>query len=407
MNDILILKSNTMKKLITTVAIALLITTTCFSGDCPSLAGDFTIGTSENADFTSINDAINALKCGGISGPTTFLLEDGTYKERVVISEIPGASAFSTVTFGSKSGNNADVIIGYGSSDATLVLNGTSYVNFENLTIDHKDATYGNALRTDGKAENLRFKGVVFNGVEVTRTGSNSATVLFADNAPLNNISIEDCEINNGSVGILKGGKSAQAMDSKTTINGNLFFNQYEAGLQLTNEDAPLITNNVVSTLSTYNSFKAINLDNAANNLIVSNNIVNAGNGSLGLAMNNCSAQGTNMGQITNNSFAIGGKGDAYGVYLSGNTDHQVLNFNRIKLTIEGEQKSNQAFYKNIGSGNDINLLNNILYDLKSGGYTIIGNTYKDHFNQLPSQSNPALSVSANGLMIEKVTPVK
>jgi hypothetical protein len=406
LNPLLILKSKTMKVL-TTLAIAILITGKTFAGDCPALSGEFTIGSSENADFASVNDAINALKCGGVSGPTNFVMENGTYKERVVISTIPGASAFNTVTFESKSGNNADVVISYGSSDATLVLNGTSYVNFENLTIDHKSSTYGNALRTDGKASNLRFKGVVFDGVEVTRTGSNSATVLFANNAPLNDIAIEDCEINNGSIGISKGGKSADLMDSKTSITGTLFFNQYEAGLALANEDAPVITNNVISTLSTYGSFKAIDLDNAANNLIVSNNIVNAGNGSLGLAMSNCTGQGTGMGQITNNSFAIGGKGEAYGVYLSGNTDHQVLNFNRIKLTIEGEQKANQAFYKNAGSGNDINLMNNILYDLKSGGYTIIGNTYKDHFNQLPSQSNPALSVSANGLMIEKVTPVK
>ena len=51
------------------------------------------------------------------------------------------------------------------------------------------------------------------------------------------------------------------------------------------------------------------------------------------------------------------------------------------------------------------NLLNNIFFDLNTGGYTILGNTYKDYFNQLPSQSNPSLSVSANGLMIEKVMP--
>jgi hypothetical protein len=396
-----------MKRFTTALFTAIFITAKSFAGDCPALSGDFTIGSSENADFNTINDAVNALKCGGISGPTTFLLEDGTYKERIVIGSIPGASAFNTVTFASKSGNNADVVISYGSSDATVAINGASYINIENLTIDHKDGTYGSALRADGKLSNLRFKGVVFNGVEVTRAASNSATVFFANNAPLTDIAIEDCEINNGSIGLLKGGKSADAMDSKTTINGNLFFNQYEAGLQLSNEDAPLITNNVVSTLSAYSSFKAINLDNAANNLIVSNNIVNAANGASGLAMNNCSGLGTSMGQVTNNSFAIGGKGDAYGVYLSGNTDHQVLNFNRIKLTIDGEQKPTQAFYRNVGSGNDINLLNNILYDLKSGGYTIIGNTYKDHFNQLPSQSNPALSVSANGLMVEKVVPVK
>ena len=52
--------------------------------------------------------------------------------------------------------------------------------------------------------------------------------------------------------------------------------------------------------------------------------------------------------------------------------------------------------------------MNNIFYDLNSGGYTILGNTYKDALNQLPPQSNPALSVSANGLMrLKKVVPIK
>ena len=397
-----------MNKLTTIFGAALLsITLNSFAGDCPALSGEFTIGRTENADFSTITDASNALKCGGVSGPVTFLLEDGTYNERVVISSIPGSSSFNTVSFESKSGNNSEVVISYATSDATMVLNGVSYVSFENLTIDHKTSTYGNTVRIDGKSSNLHFKGVVFDGVEVARTGTNSATVYFTPTAPKNDIAFEDCEVNNGSVGIAKGGQSTDAMDTKTSITGTLFFNQYESGLALNNEDAPVITNNVVSTLSNFTSFKAINLDNVVNNLVISNNIVNAANGSYGLAMNNCGGQATNLGQINNNSIAVGGNGEAYGVYLSGNTDNQVLNFNRVKLTISGTQNATQAYYKNEGSGNNINMMNNIFYDLNTGGYTILGNTYKDYFNQLPSQSNPSLSVSSNGIMIEKVSPIK
>ncbi|MFN8323651.1 MAG: hypothetical protein U0T74_13400 [Chitinophagales bacterium] len=397
-----------MNKLTTIFGAALLtVTLNSFAGDCPALSGEFTIGKTENADFSTITDASNALKCGGVSGPVTFLLEDGTYNERVVISSIPGSSSFNTVSFESKSGNNSEVVISYATSDATMVLNGVSYVSFENLTIDHKTSTYGNTVRIDGKSNNLHFKGVVFDGVEVARTGTNSATVYFTPTAPKNDIAFEDCEVNNGSVGIAKGGQSADAMDTKTSITGTLFFNQYESGLALNNEDAPVITNNVVSTLSNFTSFKAINLDNVVNNLVISNNIVNAANGSYGLAMNNCGGQATNLGQINNNSIAVGGNGEAYGVYLSGNTDNQVLNFNRVKLTINGAQTATQAYYKNEGSGNNINMMNNIFYDLNTGGYTILGNTYKDYFNQLPSQSNPSLSVSSNGIMIEKVSPIK
>lgn len=395
-----------MNKLTTTLAIIAL-SLKSFAGDCPALSGQFTIGTGENADFATITDATNALKCGGVNGPVTFLLEDGTYNERVVLSTIPGSSNFNTVSFESKSGNNTEAVISYASGDATVVLNGVSYVSFENITIDHKASTYGNAARIDGKSSNLRFKGVVFDGVEVARTGINSSTVYFTPSAPKTDVAFEDCEVNNGSTGISKGGNATDALDTRTSITGTLFFNQYESGLALTNEDAPVITNNVVSTLSTFTGFKAINLDNVANNVIISNNIVNAANGSYGLAMNNCVAQATSLGQINNNSIAVGGTGETYGVYLTGNSDNQVLNFNRVKLTINGQQTATQAYYKNTGSGNNVNMMNNIFYDLNTGGYTILGNTYKDHFNQLPGQSNPSLSVSSNGIMIEKVTPIK
>lgn len=396
-----------MNKLTTLLGAALLtLTFNAQAGDCPALSGQYTIG-KEDADFSSVSEAVNALKCGGVSGPVTFQLEDGTYNEKVTVSSVAGTSAFNTVTFESKSGNNAGVIITNTTSDATLVLNGTSWVTFENLTIDHKDATYGSSLRVDGKSSHLTFKSVVFDGIETTKEGSNTPVVSFSSSAPKSEITFEDCEINNGSTGIAKAGMNTETPDSKTVITGTLFFNQYESGLALSNEDAPMITNNVVSSLSTFKGYKAISLDNASNNIMVSNNIVNAANGTYGLALNNCGAKATNLGQISNNSIAVGGNSAAYGLYLSGNTDNQVLNFNRVKLTINGAQAANQAFYRNAGSGNNVNMLNNIFYDLNTGGYTIIGNTYKDHFNQLPGQSNPSLSVSANGIMIEKVSPIK
>lgn len=396
-----------MNKLTTIIGAAFLaISFNANAGDCPALSGDYTIGKTD-ADFSSMSEAISAMKCGGVSGAVTFSIEDGTYNERIVMSNIDGASAFNTITFHSKSGSNAGVVISSTGGDATMTMNGTSWVAFENITIDHKNATYGSAVKVDGKVSHIAFKSVVFEGVEVNKAGANAAVINFTANAPKSDITIEDCEINNGSIGIAKAGMSAEEADTKTTIAGTLFFNQYEAGMALKNEDAPMITNNVVSSLSACPGYKAISLDNASNSVVVSNNIINATNGTYGLALNNCGGKATNMGQINNNSIAVGNTGEAYGLYLSGNTDNQVLNYNRVKLTINGTQASNQAYYRNTGSGNNVNMMNNIFYDLNTGGYTIIGNTYKDHFNQLPGQGNPALSASANGLMIEKVSPIK
>lgn len=374
------------------------------AGDCPSLSGAYSIG-KEGADFGSIREAVSALKCGGVTGEVTFQLENGTYQEKVMIPAITGASAANTITFESKSGDNTGVVISFPSSDATMVMNGTQWVTFENMTIDHKDGTYGSSVKVDGNASHLTFRGVVFDGVEAA-SAANSATIFFTSAAPKTYMAFEDCEINNGTVGIQKAGVSADKPDSQTSIVGSTFFNQSQAGIMLSNEDAPEISNNVVSSLSNAAGFQGISLTAVKNNVVVSNNIVNAANGSYGVTMKDCMAQATNLSQVVNNSIAVGGE-KTVGMHLSGNTDNVSMNFNRIKLNINGQQTAQQSYYKNEGAGNNVNMTNNILYDLNTGGYTIIGNTYKDAFNQLPSQSNSELAASANGVMIEKVSPIK
>lgn len=374
------------------------------AGDCPALSGEYKIGKTD-ADYASITEAVTALKCGGVSGAVTFLIQDGKYNERIELGSINGTSAQNTVSFESLKGSNTDVVLASNTPDAeyTVGLNGTSFVSFEGLTIENKTGNTGNALRIDGSASNLRFKNVSFDGTDKPNTGANSAVVYSTSNQPKSNISFEDCEINNGSIGLYKGGSSSS--DSRTSLVGCIFFNQYEGAIALNNEVSPILSNNVVSSVSPFKAYKGIALENVSGSMIVSSNVVNAVNGSYGLAMNNCEGLATNYGSITNNSLNVGGESTMYGLYLTGKTDNQVLNFNRVKLTPSKVSASNQAYYKNIGSGFNINLLNNIFFDLNTGGYTILGNTYKDFFNQLPSQSNPSLSVSANGIMIEKVTP--
>ena len=390
-----------MNKLTNIFAAALLsISLNSFAGTCPALSGEFTIGKSNEADFSSIQEAGNALMCGGISSPVIFHIESGTYNERIVLSNIPGTSAINTIVFESKSGEKSDVIVSYQSSDATIVLNGTSYVSFENITVDHKKATYGNCVRAEGKASHLAFKNVILDGVDTECSGASCAVAYFTNTAPKSDITFMDCEFNNGSVGLMKGGLNSEARDTKTVLSGNLFFNQQQTGIALSNEDAPEISSNVVSTNFSSEAFRGITLINASNQIIVTKNVINAPNGAVGLALTNCEAEATNLGQITNNSIVAGGSG----ITINGSTDNQILNFNRVKLSING---GNKTYYANKSTGNNINMMNNIFFDLNTGGYTIIGNSYKDFFNQLPAQSNPEMSASANAISIEKVSPIK
>src|SRR5580704_8715391 len=117
-----------------------------FAADCSPMSGRYIIGTGEKADFSTFADALTALKCGGVSGPVIFTIESGTYNEKLAINSIPGASAINNIIFEASS----DAVISYTAADATVMLNGSSYITFENLTIDHKAASYGNCVKVDG-----------------------------------------------------------------------------------------------------------------------------------------------------------------------------------------------------------------------------------------------------------------
>ncbi len=395
-------KMSTFKTLLAALLISPVLTVSAASG-CSALSGEYHIGS--DGDYPTIGAAISALQCGGVNGPVTFLVADGRYAEKVELGSVFGISAQNSITFESERGNSANVVIASPTPDAeyTLHLTSASYFEFSNLTIDNATGYTGNAVKIEGNTRSIKFRNIVFNGTERQSNGANNAVIYSTANGAKSAISFEDCEINNGSVGIYKGG--AGTADTRTTVQGTLFFNQYESAMKLNNEAAPVLSNNVISSISTSKDYKGIALEHATGNMIISNNVINSVNGTYGIALNNCEGTSENYGTIANNSVNVGGDGAMYGLYLAGTTDNVVFNFNRVKLATSKENKSAQAYYTNKATGSNINVMNNIFYDLSTGGYTVLGNTYKDFFNQLPAQSNASLTVSANGIMIEKVTP--
>ena len=82
--------------------------------DCVQLAGTYTINQNQattNRNFNSFTDAIEALKCGGISNSVSFEIASGVYKEAFIIPNIDGSSKQNTITFISESRNVDDVIL--------------------------------------------------------------------------------------------------------------------------------------------------------------------------------------------------------------------------------------------------------------------------------------------------------
>src|SRR3954470_6431836 len=102
------------------------------------VSGTFTINSAVatgGTNFQTFTDAAASL-AGGVNGAVTFNVQAGSgpYNEQVVLNNITGSSATSTITF-----NCNGVILRFLSTNsnqrAGVKLNGADYVTFDNLTV--------------------------------------------------------------------------------------------------------------------------------------------------------------------------------------------------------------------------------------------------------------------------------
>ena len=117
-------------------------TTIAYVNCCLSKTGAFTIG-GAGANFATFADAINSMSSCGISGPVTFIVNPGTYNEKVIVPPINGASATNTVTFRGVDKNTCKITwVGNYGSACTVKLDGADFIRFENLTIENTAPSY-------------------------------------------------------------------------------------------------------------------------------------------------------------------------------------------------------------------------------------------------------------------------
>ncbi len=115
----------------------------CIGADefTPSLLpmhGIYTIGGS-SADYTSINNAVEALNIRGVDGAVIFNIASGTYIEQILINDIQGLSSTNNITFQSATNDSTDVVINYKAQNDyknyTICLQGADNISFKHLTI--------------------------------------------------------------------------------------------------------------------------------------------------------------------------------------------------------------------------------------------------------------------------------
>lgn len=148
---------------------------------CVFLSGSYTINASGSGsrNFTSFNQAITALTCGGINGPVTFNVAPGTYNEQIVLGNILGSSSINTITF--KGDSLATCILTYNptinTSAFTVKFENSKNIIFENLTIQAGGTSgFAGVVQIANNCSNIQ---VSKNILEITGNGLTATTQTY------------------------------------------------------------------------------------------------------------------------------------------------------------------------------------------------------------------------------------
>jgi hypothetical protein len=210
--------------------------------------GEYIIGSSGSADFISFSEAVEFLHdASGICGEVIFNVEDGTYEEFLLFSELAGTDSINRVIFQSISGDPNSVLLvddGNSSENAVIYFDGTDYITFSNITIEQ---TYEYDYVVYGENGNSN---ITFDGCNLILAGSEDYIVYLGDESYMEeNIVFTNNYFIGGEYAVyIYGWNNNEIFDKGFVSENNVFVDQYYQALYLEYLQSVIINNNEFHT---------------------------------------------------------------------------------------------------------------------------------------------------------------
>ena len=349
------------------------------------LNGAYTINPAQAAsatNFVSFTTAVSDLLECGVSGPVEFRVAPGTYTGRVILTQIPGASATNTITF-IGSGIGSTILTNAGSSTAnwsTVYLNGSDYVGFRDMTIRATNATNAIGVHMTNQADYNRFDNL---RIEMNATatgtsvwgisGSGSATSVTTAGDACNHTWIDSITVTGGYGGVSiygTGTSTAHSFGNRVTNSTFTSLNTY--GIRFYYQNDLELDNNKITNFRSATGY-GLYVYYCSDFLITNNEVVSP---YLGLYLyygNYYLASGTFESMVYNNLLTGGSYYTLYQYYSN------EVNF--YHNTLSGAYTTCAYFYNNV----NLDCRNNIFVNTNTSatGYVVYiysgSQTYFDH----------------------------
>ena len=352
---------------------------TAFSFWCISsfaqLSGTYTIGGTA-PDYATIQAATTAL-AAGVSGPVIFDIRPGTYTGKVSMGNVVGTSATNTITFQSENGDSSSVIITdpsstTNSSNFTMLINGTDYLRFNQVTIERSGTDqYSGCIYIGSGSKRISFTNCRITAEQRVFGGMNSISIYIPlGGAQDSLVNFSNNLIEGNAYAFYFLGQSAATNLALPQITGNVMMNQGDQGIYLNNSSQALIKDNVITTNTTNTVFVGMTLGAVVGTSEISNNrITSTGMGGSGIKILSSVCTSGNEMLVKNNFISeLGSTGTSYGIYLSGSEYINIYN-NTVNVATNGNLSS--CLHVEGNSANEVKVVNNIFVNT-GGGSAIV-----------------------------------
>jgi parallel beta-helix repeat protein len=322
------------------------------------LSGSYTIG-GASPDYPTFNDAVNAMKRGGICGQVIFNVRNGTYQEQVRIPKILGADTINSIIFQSESMDSTKVNLFSNANTSaayyTVRLDSAVGITFRYLTITTASPTYGRVFEILNGSKYIRLTNNIIDGYATSSTGDNLACIYSYANSSNNHYNeYLNNKINNGSFGIYLYGYSSGVYDNKTIIRGNVMESPYYMGIYVQYTDSIKIERNQI-TMDAYTWSYGLYMNNCVKGFRVYGNYINQPSYYYGVYMYNCDGTSTNRGLFANNMVYVGSDGSVIGVYFDV-IDYADIYHNNINI-VAANTGTYAAYFS---GGSNLRVVNNV-----------------------------------------------
>ena len=300
-----------------------------------ALGGTYTIGGTD-PDFESFNHAITALNNGGVIDSVNFEVRNGLYNERLIITEVEGASEDHKITFQSEEDNLESVELNFASSSTdssyVIILDGADHFHFKNMTINSTGAVYARVVNLKNFADHNSFEGNRIQSNVINTTSDIHSLVNVNTNQQNNGNEFLDNHFIGGATGIYYP-SSSNTYSRDINIIGNTFTNQYRRAMYMVYSEQVEIKNNVIDNNGVYSSYYGIELVVPRNELMVDGNTINLENGANGIYISSYDDFGTLNPAIISNNYIVGkGTSALSGISVTASDYVKVL-YNTVRIT--------------------------------------------------------------------------